>query len=187
MPGANHVAEYFPYFYGDEDDGRIGKYTYREGHDFDARLKRDIERREKLKAQALGKKRLGGRPEESGAEAVRMFWSILNDGRTLHHANVENGGIIPNLPAEAIVEVPVICDMAGVRGLPVGPLPQSMVGFVQQRVAYFELLADAALAKSKHIALQCLMNDCNTTSFVRARACLDEMFEVQKKFLKGYA
>jgi alpha-galactosidase len=186
MPGANHVAEYFPYFYGNEPDGRAEKYPYRKEHDFDARLKRDIERRADLKAQAHGKKRLGGKPEESGAEAVRMFWSIWTDGRTLHYANVENNGIIPNLRPEAIVEVPVICDMAGVRGLPVGPLPESMVGFVQQRVAYFELLADAAIQQSKHVALQCLMNDCNTTSFVRARACLDEMFKVQGKFLKGY-
>ncbi|GAG33701.1 unnamed protein product, partial [marine sediment metagenome] len=38
LPGANHVAEFFPYFYGPEDDGRDDRrYPFRKGHDFDER------------------------------------------------------------------------------------------------------------------------------------------------------
>lgn len=187
MPGANHVAEFFPYFYGDEGDGRSDeKYPFREGHDFDERLKMEMDQRAKLKAQSRGKQPLGHVPEESGAEAVRMLLSMWNNGRTLHYANVQNDGIVTNLPDHAIVEVPVIADHAGIRGLQVGPLPESIVGYVQARVAFFELLADAALAKSKQVALQCLMADTSTTSIARARACLAEMFEVQGEFLPGY-
>jgi alpha-galactosidase len=188
MPGANHVAEFFPYFYGPGDDGREdGRYPYREGHDFDARLVKDAERRTKLKAQGLGKEALDvPQAEESASEAIKMLISIWNNGRTRHYANVENAGIVPNLPPEAIIEVPVIADASGVRALPVGPLPESVVGFVRSRLAFFELLADAAIQRSKKIALQALVNDTNTTSIVNARACIEEMFKEQAAYLKGF-
>jgi alpha-galactosidase/6-phospho-beta-glucosidase family protein len=186
MPGANHVAEFFPYFYGEDSDGRAAHYPYREGHDFDARLVRDREQREKLKRQGEGKEPLGHKPEESGADAVQMMISMWTNRRAVYYANVENAGIVPNLPDYAIVEVPALADSAGIRGMQVGPLPASVVGLVQARVAFFELLADAALAKSKALALQCLLADTNTTSLLRARACIDEMFDTQAEFLPGY-
>jgi len=188
MPGANHVAEFFPYFYGPGNDGRDdGRYPYRSGHDFDERLEKDAQRRAQLKAQGEGTEELGAPPaEESASEAIKMLLSIWNNGRTRHYANVENGGAVPNVPPEAILEIPVIADASGIRALDVGPLPKSVVGFVGARSAFFELLADAAIHKSKKIALQCLLNDINTLSIVHARECIEEMFEVQKEFLPGY-
>ena len=189
MPGANHVAEFFPYFYGPGDDGREEerRYPFRAGHDFDERLKKDAERRANLKAQADGTEPLvAPEAEESASEAIKMLISIWNNGRTRHYANVTNNGCVPNVSPEAILEVPVIADASGIRALPVGPLPESVVGFVRSRSSFFELLADAAIHKSKRIALQCLLNDTNTTSFVNAKACIDEMFEVQAEHLPGF-
>lgn len=187
MPTAHHVATFFPYFYGRERDGRsVWRYPFRTGRGFNERIKAGQALRRKLKRQAEGKEPLGQAPEESGEETVRMLTSIWYDRRTRHYANVENNGLVANLPDDAVVEIPVIADAAGIRGLPVGPLPASLAGLVQARVAFFELLADAAIEKSRHIALQCLMADTNTTSITRAKACLDEMFSAQREFLPGY-
>lgn len=188
FPGPNHVAEFFPYFYGPGEDGREqeGRYSFRKGHDFDERLEMETNQRKKLKAQGEGKEPLGHKPEESAGEAVRMLLSIWNNGRTLHYANVQNDGLVTNLPDHAIVEIPAIADAEGVRGLHVGALPDSVVGLVQARCAYYELLADAAIQKSRKIALQCLVADPLTFSLPQARACIDEMFEVQAEFLPGY-
>ncbi len=188
FPGCNHVAEFFPYFYGPGDDGREeeGRYPFRKGHDFDERLKMETELRAKLKAQAQGAEPIGHKPEESAGEAVRMVLSVWHDRRTLHYANVRNDGLVTNLPDHAVVEVPVIADAAGIRGLHVGPLPDSVVGLVQARCAFYELLADAALERSRHIALQCLAADPLTFSLPKARACIEEMFQVQAEFLPGY-
>jgi len=188
MPGANHVAEFFPYFYGPDDDGRDdGRYPYREGHDFDEQLEKELRLRETLKSQSEGKQPLGHEPAETAGEAVRMLLSVWNNGRTLHYANVENEGLVSNLPSRAIVEIPAIADSTGIRGLHVGPLPEGVVGLVQARCAYYELLADAALRRSRKLALRCLMADPLTTSIPRARACIDEMFAAQAEFLPGYA
>lgn len=188
MPGANHVAEFFPYFYGPGDDGREdGRYPYRSGHDFDETLERDRERRRRLGRQATGELELGAPPAaESASEAIKILLSIWNNGRSRHYANVQNNGAVPNLPPEAIVEVPVLADATGVRALEVGPLPASVVGYVQARTSFFELMAEAAIRRSKRIALQCLLNDINTHSIVNARACVDEMFEAQRQHLPGF-
>ena len=189
MPGANHVAEFFPYFYGPGDDGREdGRYPYRSGHDFDQRLQQDRERRQRLAAQAAGEISLGAPPAaESASEAIKPLLSIWNNSRTRHYANVQNDGSVPNMAPEAILEIPVLADASGVRALAVGNLPDSVVGYVQARTAFFELMATAAIQKSRRVALQCLLNDINTHSIVRARACVDEMFEAQREFLPGYA
>ncbi|MHC4716538.1 MAG: family 4 glycosyl hydrolase, partial [Planctomycetota bacterium] len=102
-------------------------------------------------------------------------------------ANVANNGLVSNLPDHAVVEIPVIADANGIRGLHVGPLPEAMAGLVAARCAYNELLAEAAVRKSRHVALQCLTADPLTNSIPRAKACLEEMFEVQAEFLPGYA
>ena len=188
MPAANHIAEYFPYFYGPGDDSRDdGRYPYRTEQDFDKRLERINEGRAELKRQADGTDPLGAEAEESASEAIRMLISVWNNHRTRHYANVPNRGIVPNLPPEAVLEVPVIADASGIRPTHIGPLPQSIVGFNQSRSAFFELLADAAIQKSRRIALQCLLADTNTTSFVNAKAGIAEMFEVQSEYLPGFA
>ncbi len=187
FPGPNHVAEFFPYAYGPDDDGREdGRYLFRKGHDFDERLTMETDLRAKLKAQSEGKEPLGHEPEEHASEAIRILLSIWNNGRTLHYANIANNGLVTNLPDHAVVEIPAIADVNGIRGLHVGPLPESVVGLVAARCAYNELLAQAAVEKSKHVALQCLMADPLTNSIPRAKACLAEMFEAQAEFLPGY-
>ena len=187
FPGSTHVAEFFPYVYPPGDDGREdGRYPFRKPLAFDKRLDRDAERRESRKAQAEGRQPIDDKPEESAGEAVRMLISIWNDARTRHYANIQNDGLISNMPDEAIVEIPVIAGSAGVRGIKVGPLPASIVGLMQARWAYHELLADAAIKRSKHLAVQCLCADPLTTSLKHARECVEEMFDVQAEYLPGY-
>ncbi|MDH7570328.1 MAG: hypothetical protein QHJ73_12175, partial [Armatimonadota bacterium] len=189
MPGANHVAEFFPYFYGDPADTEARRrYPYQHEHDFDQAAVKQAELRQSLRRQAHGEEPLKAHaPLESASDAVRMLTSIWTGRRTRHFANIANHGLIPNLPHEAVVEVPVIADAMGVRGLQVGPLPQSVVGLVQARCAFFELLADAAIHRSRELALQCLLADTNTTSLQAARACVEEMFAAQAEFLPGFA
>jgi alpha-galactosidase len=188
MPGSSHVAEFFPYFYGNDPDGRTspGRYRIRESIDFDAKLKLALEQREKLNRQAAGDGPLGHVPEESGSEAVEMITSIWTGRRTRHYANVANQGLIPNLPDNAVVEIPILADGAGIRGLQVGPIPESVAGMVNARCAYYGLLADAAIHRSKQLALQCLLNDVSTSSLARAKKCVDEMFEKQAQWLPDF-
>ena len=188
FPGANHVAEFFPYFYGPGDDDRSDeRYRTRQGHDFNAEMAKSRKQRALLEAQAEGTEPLGHQPPEAAGEAVRILVSIWGDGRTVHYVNIPNGGLVDNLPPQAIVEIPALADASGVRGLKVGPLPDSVAGLMAARCAYYELLADAALQRSRRVALHCLMSDPLTASIPQAQACVEEMFAAQTEFLPGFA
>ncbi len=121
-----------------------------------------------------------------GDLAVRVIAAIENDLGEIFDVNVPNRGVVPNLPDEAIVEVPVMVDATSVRAMHVGPLPTAVAGFMQARWAYCELVADAAIQRSKHVALQALMADVNTTSISRAKKCFDAMLRAQKEYLSEY-
>jgi len=187
LPGGSHVGEFFLYFYGPGDDGRDdGRYPFRKKIDFDRWAENQRRTRADLRAQAQGARPLGHKPKESAGRAIRILVSIWQGSSTRHHANVQNDGLVANLPDEAIVEVPVIADGRGVRGVKVGALPASVAGLMQARWGYYDLLAEAALKKSRRLAYQCLLADPLTTSIRRARQCVDEMFAAQATLLDGY-
>lgn len=187
MPGASHVAEFFQFVYPPCDDGRDdGRYPFRKTLEFDQRLRRNRERLASRKAQAAGNEPLSDQAEESAGQAVAMVTDIWMDRRRRHYANIQNDALVSNMPPEAIVEVPVIAGAAGVRGISVGPLPAGVVGIMQARWAYYELLAEAAITRSKDMALRCLCADPLTMSISHARQCVDEMFRVQAEFLPGF-
>ena len=61
-------------------------------------------------------------PEDEGIEVVDVIESLVENRGNRFIVNVENGGSIPNLPVDAIVEVPAVVDGYGVHTLAVGSL-----------------------------------------------------------------
>jgi len=61
------------------------------------------------------------------------------------HGNVPNTGLIPNLPADACVEVPVLADKRGFNPLYVGPLPPQCAALNNVSIAVEEMAVEAAL------------------------------------------
>ncbi len=60
----------------------------------------------------------------SGERGAAAIGGILhNKKRVLESGIVPNRGVIPNLPADAAVEVPVMADAAGIHPISLGPLP----------------------------------------------------------------
>ena len=61
--------------------------------------------------------------------------------------NLPNNGKIPNLPPEAVVEVPAVVGAGRITGIAVGPLPAAIAALLAARVAeQQELTVRAALA-----------------------------------------
>ena len=58
---------------------------------------------------------------ERGAAAIGAI--LHNKKRVLESGIVSNRGVIPNLPEDAAVEVPVMADAAGIHPISLGPLP----------------------------------------------------------------
>jgi 6-phospho-beta-glucosidase len=86
--------------------------------------------------------------------ALALMAALARGERTALILNVRNGSALPELPADAVVEVPCTVDGAGVRPLPVTPLTGHPAGLVQQVKAVERLTIRAALEGSPRLARQ---------------------------------
>src|SRR6266511_538722 len=75
----------------------------------------------------------------------------------LQVVDVRNDGAIPDLPDDAVVEVPARVDTAGAHPLPQDPLPPELLGLVQQMKAYERLTVAAARGGDRALALEALL------------------------------
>jgi 6-phospho-beta-glucosidase len=86
--------------------------------------------------------------------ALALMGAIARDDPATLILNVRNGGTLPGLPADAVVEVPCLVTAAGPATLPVSPLRGRELGLVQQVKAVDELVIRACREGSASVAVQ---------------------------------
>ena len=189
-PGDRHVAEFFPFFLQETGDGL--DYDLQSGLDMtNAILASRDERWDRIADQAEGRSELDRDLFDESREGERVVAIVeaIVTGRPLYElaVNVRNDGLIPNLPPEAVVEVPGVVDGRGVHGIAVGPLPEGIAGILAARARQQELTVDAALTGDRALALQALLADPLVPSVETAEAMLDEALETHAAYLPGFA
>lgn len=107
--------------------------------------------------------------------------------RAVHIVNVPNKGAIPNLPDHAIMEIEGVTDSCGVRGIHAGEAPLYLKGFLEKRIAWHELVADAAVKGDKNLALQALLLDEMAIMPEKAEAMLDELLAASSDLLPQFS
>lgn len=107
------------------------------------------------------------------------------------HGNVPNtAGLISNLPTNGIVEVDCTIDARGVTPVPHGALPPHMAAICASNMAMYDLAAQAAIERSKELAVLALMLDPLTAAMcapAEIKAMTLELFAAETDFLPGYA
>jgi alpha-galactosidase len=101
--------------------------------------------------------------------------------------DLPNEGLIPNLPEDAIVEVPGMISGLGVRGLNVPPLPEPIAELCRRELAYSSLVVDACYHGDKDLALQALLFDPMVNDIDRARAILGDFLVEFAEYLPQFA
>lgn len=130
-------------------------------------------------------------PEDKGTpltgEGIADIISAIALGnRQVCIVNIPNGGIVPNLSQDAILEVEGVTDSGGVRGLQIGQCPVALKGILEKRFAWQELVADAAVTGDRHLALQALLMDEMSIPPDRAEAMLDELLAASADLLPQF-
>ena len=100
-----------------------------------------------------------------------------------------NNGSIPNLPADACVEVPVVADFMGFKTTVAGKLPDHLAILVNNTARLENLTIEAAMKKSKDMVYYAVYNDPLSSavcSLDEIKSMCDELFEVNKDFLGDY-
>jgi alpha-galactosidase len=104
-------------------------------------------------------------------------------------ANVKNTGLITNLPEGCCVEVPCLVDKEGVHPCYIGDLPAQCAALDRTNVGVQELAVRGIVEKDKTKIIQAILLDPLTSAILtidETREMVDELFRVDKKFLKGY-
>ena len=120
---------------------------------------------------------------EHGDQAIRFIEAVAGDLDEIQIVNVENRAAIPNLPDDAIVEVPGKVAASGITPVPTGPLPKGLVGVVRAQLEHAELSVDAALSGDPKLAVQAVMAHPDSTTFDDVLKTAAELAEAHKPHL----
>lgn len=120
---------------------------------------------------------------EHGQYIVDMATSLLNDERRRFMLIVPNQGAIPNLRADAVVEVPAYVGATGVEPISLRePISDFHKGLMEAQVAAEKLLVDAYFEGSYQKALQAFTLNQTVPNARVAKKILDEMIEANKEY-----
>lgn len=172
----DHLGEYLPY----------GWEGGEHGYDFAADAAERDELKQRIDATLSGAEPLPeGWLTSVGERTVDVIGGVLhNRHRYLESAVLYNNGAIPNLPADLAVEVPAMADAAGVHAVSQGPLPDGLARLLGMQAAPQQLAVEAAVHASKDLALQALLVDPVINSTDAAIQLLDELWEINKPYIR---
>jgi 6-phospho-beta-glucosidase len=121
------------------------------------------------------------------SEAAAALIASLHAGTgDVQVVDVRNDGALPDLPDDAVVEVPARVDAAGARPLPQAPLAPELLGLVQQAKAYERLSVRAALSGDRAVALKALLANPLVREYRVAAPLLDALLERSRPYLPRY-
>ena len=99
------------------------------------------------------------------------------------HGNVENIGLIDNLPEGCCVEVPIYVDRNGLQPMRVGKLPMHLAAINRNQVTMQELAVEAAITADPELVFQAFSMDPLTAAVLT----LDEIREMTRELLEALA
>lgn len=113
--------------------------------------------------------------EDGGYQQVALELMTALSGGTAATMilNVANRGNVPQLPEEAVIEVPCRVDSSGVQPQRVAPLAGDMLGLISQVKAAEQLTLEASLRRDAHLAWRALAAHPLVDSVAVARQLLD--------------
>jgi 6-phospho-beta-glucosidase len=163
-----------------------------DGHGTRAEEVSEIERRllEMYRDPALAEKPalLADRGGAFYSEAAAALMASLHDGAgDVQVVNVRNGGCLPDVSPDAVVEIPARIDRDGAHPLPLDPLESGMRGLVQQVKAFEELTIAAARSGDRDVALRALLANPLVRNWEVARPLLDELLAANAAHLPRFA
>jgi len=182
---SEHMAEYVPYFIPYEEKIKELDIPIRE---YVRRCIEGDKEYQKNKRIALGQEPLG-ELKKSHEYASGIIHSMETGHRRCIHGNVENTGLITNLPHGACVEVPCMVDKNGIQPTYVGELPPQLAGLNRTQINVQDLTVRAVLEKRKEYVYYAALLDPLAKAVLKPEEIIkmvDELFEAHKKYLSYF-
>ena len=131
----------------------------------------------------LLEQRGGAYYSEAAAQLIASLHAGTGDDQVV---DIRNDGALPDLPADAVVEIPARIERDGAHPQPLDSLPPEMLGLVQQVKAYERLAVRAAIDGDRKVALKALLANPLVGQYPIASALLDALLEANRKHLSRF-
>ena len=118
--------------------------------------------------------------------AAQLVTSLTTGEGDVQVVDVRNGGAMPDLPDDAVVEIPARIELDGAHPAPLAPLAPEMLGLVEAAKAYERLAATAAITGSREAALKALLANPLVDGYDTAAALLDPLLEANRQYLPRF-
>lgn len=182
-----HTKEYLPYFQGQGEhvaDEIVPPLKLFEHHEREA-ITDDMWAQ--LRDYDSGVKPVAEFLEKTGSDhATDLIQAIWNGSGRHLFVNVPNGGAVPNLPADALLELECVCGADGPRPLPVGEMPLGLRSLQMRVLDTHELTVEAFARRDRSLLVRALAVDPIVNSLAAAEAVLADLYEAQKECLEPW-
>lgn len=184
---SEHFSEYVPWFIKRDRDDNIEKYNI----PLDEYIRR-------CEAQIAGWEILRDKLEapDASIEIQRsmeygsgIIHSIETNTPRVVYGNVENTGLIDNLPEGCCVEVPCVVDKNGVQPTHIGTLPPQLAALMQTNINVQSLTVEAALTCKREHIYHAAMLDPHTAAELdldQIWSLVDDMIDAHGDWLPQY-
>lgn len=184
---SEHNAEYHPYFIKSQYPELIANYNI-PLDEYPRRCVKQIDDWKQMRDDIVNDQNLSHeRSHEYGSyiiEAMETNKPFKIGGNVLN-----TGGLINNLPENAVVEVPCLVDAHGVSPTYVGDLPEQLAALNRTNINTQLLTIEAALTKSKSKIYQAAMLDPHTAAELSINDIIslcDDLIEAHGNWLPEY-
>jgi alpha-galactosidase len=184
--GPHHQSEYYAWFR--KNQAAIDHYHVETawGYNFDKKYNgikmADVDR------QIAGTDPIDYTPSvEYGAKIIH---SLKTGTLRLFYGNVWNSGLIENLPARSVVEVPCVVDRNGILPVKMGRIPPQLAAGMTPHIALHELAVAGALQKDRRLIRLAVQADPLTGAILtlpQITELVDEMFAANQAYVQDWA
>ena len=131
----------------------------------------------------LLEQRGGAYYSEAAAQLIASLYDGTGDDQVV---DIRNDGALPDLPADAVVEIPARIDREGAHPGHFDALPPEMLGLVQQVKAYERLTVKAAIDGDRNAALKALLANPLVGRYSVATGLLEALLQANRKHLARF-
>ncbi|OGV59726.1 MAG: hypothetical protein A2X45_16480 [Lentisphaerae bacterium GWF2_50_93] len=182
--GPLHQPEYYQWFL--KDRKRAEHYAADVGGGY--RIDSENFRRKKKEVTAQIKGTMPISYERSHEYGVKIIHSIETGSLLEVYGNFPNRGLISNLPANAIVEVPCLVGRNGVLPCAAGEIPPQLAAVMLPHICLDEMAVQGVLTRDRTLLRQAMQADPLTGAILtlpEIEKMFNELFEANKEYHGG--
>lgn len=182
---SEHTAEYLPYFLKKGHPELVERFRI-PLDEYLTRCEKQIEEWEGMKEKILSEDIEHTRTREFASYIIE---AAVTDKPCRIHGNVINGGLIPNLPADACVELACLVDRNGVQPVRHAPLPEQLAALNRTNINVQLLAIEAACSRRREDVYRAAYLDPHTAAELtldEIRALCDDLFAAHGNWLPQY-